>query len=180
MTTTQSITRRIFLSAAVAAAMTAALPAADAGAATASPATAGPGPRALSPAPREAKGQQGNASITTSVGPEPDVTSILYTIANVGSAADTFTVWYSDQNTGRQSRKLVYALEPGEYKSGEVYGRVNHSFLMNVCQSDGTCFTVGPIGPAVQSGERTARGLPAREQRSIDAPPAARARRARR
>jgi hypothetical protein len=99
---------------------------------------------------QDVQGQQGNAYITVSLTPEQDVAAIRYMIANVGTVPDTFTVWYTDMNNGRQSRKLTYTLGPSEFANATVYGSLNHIFLINVCQSDGTCFTVGPIGPAAQ------------------------------
>lgn len=130
------ITRRTFL--AVATVAMAAAPAA---------AAAGPWPSAQSRIRHDVQDQGGNASITVSLSPDQDVTVIRYTITDVGSVPDTFTVWYSDIDNGRQSRKLVYPLDPGESASAEVYGHPNHTFLVNVCQSDGLCFTVGPVGP---------------------------------
>lgn len=132
------ITRRTFM--AVAAVAMASAPAAAS--------AAGPWPRALSRIRHDVVGQGGNASITVSLSPDQDVTVIRYTITDVGSVPDVFTVWYSDLDNGRQSRRLVYPLDPGGSASAEVYGRSNHSFLVNVCQSDGTCFTVGPLGPS--------------------------------
>lgn len=121
--------------------------------------------RSAVPRPRDTGGQQGNASITVSLTTAQDVTAIHYTITDIGADPDTFTVWYTDQNNGRQSRKLTYALDPGESASAKVYGPLNHSFVVNVCQSDGTCFTVGPVGPAPSSGNGPARGLDARPKR---------------
>lgn len=131
------ITRRTFLT--VATLAMAAVPAA----ATA----AGPQPHVQPRVRHDVQDQEGNASVTVTLSPDQDVTVIRYTITNVGSAPDTFTVWYSDLDNGRQSRKLVYPLNPGESASAEVYGHPDHTFLVNVCQSDGTCFTVGPVGP---------------------------------
>jgi hypothetical protein len=118
---------------------------------------------------QDVQGQQGNAYITVSLTPEQDVAAIRYMIANVGTAPDTFTVWYTDENNGRQSRKLTYSLDPSGLASATVYGSLNHTFLINVCQSDGTCFTVGPIGPAAQNGG-PARGLTARPNQSAAGP----------
>jgi hypothetical protein len=99
---------------------------------------------------QDVQSRQGNADITVSLTPEQDVAAIRYMIANVGAVPDTFTVWYTDLNNGRQSRKLSYTLGPGELANATVYGSLNHSFLINVCQSDGMCFAVGPVGPAAQ------------------------------
>ena len=118
-----------------------------------------PRPRAALPNPRDTGGEQGNAAITVSLLNTQDVTEIQYTITNVGAAPDTFTVWYTDQNNGRQSRKLTYTLDPGDSANDEVYGPVNHSFVINVCQSDGSCFTVGPVGPGPSLTNAPARGL---------------------
>ena len=118
-----------------------------------------PRPRSPLPAPRDTGAEQGNAAITVSPATTQDVTKIQYTITDVGSAPDTFTVWYTDQNNGRQSRKLTYTLDPGDSASDVVYGPVNHSFVINVCQSDGSCFTVGPVGPGPSASNAPARGL---------------------
>lgn len=125
-------------------------------------AAAGPRSRVRSRDKQDVQVQQGNASITVTVLPVQDVTAIHYTITSVGSVSDTFTIWYSDLNNGRESRKLSYPLNPGESASAEVYGRVNHNFLVNVCQSDGTCFTVGPVGPGPQVVARGVRVRPPR------------------
>ena len=119
-------------------------------------------PRASSTsAPPTITGRQGNASITVSVTPVQDVTAIDYTLTNVGDTADTFTVWTTDLDDGRESRKLFYPLAAGGSVSAEVYGRLKHSFQVNVCQSDGSCFSFGPVGPASQVAS-PARGLTAR------------------
>lgn len=118
---------------------------------------------------QDVQSQQGNAYITVSLTPEQDVAAIRYMIANVGTAQDTFTVWYTDVDNGRQSRKLSYTLGPGESANATVYGSLNHIFLINVCQSDGLCFTVGPIGPAGQIAG-PARGLTARPNQSAAGP----------
>jgi hypothetical protein len=117
-------------------------------------AAAGPRPPARPRIRQDVQDQQGNAGITISVTPAQDVTEIDYTITDVGSVPDTFTVWYTDLKNGRQSRKLSYPLNPGESASAEVYGSLNHSFLVNVCQSDGTCFSVGPVGPGPEVAPR--------------------------
>jgi hypothetical protein len=150
------ITRRAFLTTALAttAVALASVPA--------SAAAAGPPSRARSRDKQDVQVQQGNASITVTVLPEQDVTAIDYTITDVGSVPDTFTIWYSDLNNGRESRKIDYPLNPGESASAEVYGRLNHDFLVNVCQSDGTCFTVGPVGPGPQVVPRGVRVRPPR------------------
>ncbi len=116
------------------------------GSATAA-AAAGRSAPTLSRIRQDVVAQQGNASITVSLNPVQDVMMISYTITNIGTAPDVFTVWYSDVDNGRQSRQLSYPLNPGESASAQVYGHLNHSFLVNVCQSDGTCFSVGPISP---------------------------------
>ena len=149
------ITRRIFLTAA-----TLALASGSGAAAAASPE-----PRAATPRPRETTSQQGNASITVDVSSGRDVTLIRYTITNVGTAPDTFTVWHTDQVSGRVSRKIAYSLGPNEGATAEVYGRINHSFVVNVCQSDGACFAVGPVGPVPSAGIGPARGMSARAVR---------------
>ena len=156
--TTPQITRRGLLAAAV---VVAAVPGTAAAAATPRPKpAAGRGTRAAVRDDVTVTGSQGNASVTVSVRTVQDVTAIDYTITNVGVIADTFTVWTTDLDDGRQSRKLYYNLAAGDSDAAEVYGRLNHSFQVNVCQSDGTCFTVGPIGPVAQiSGP--ARGLKA-------------------
>ncbi|HET9168519.1 MAG TPA: hypothetical protein VFN97_03750 [Actinospica sp.] len=163
--TTPQITRRGLLTAAV---LVAAVPGTAAAApAKPAPAAAKAAPAAPSHHPRstgvrtDVTGSEGNASVTVSVMPVQDVTAIDYTITNVGVIADTFTVWTTDLDNGRQSRKLYFNLDAGDSDSAEVYGRLNHSFQVNVCQSDGTCFTVGPVGPAAQIGG-PARGLTAR------------------
>jgi len=138
--------------------LTAATLALTPGSATAT-AAAGRKPRAAPPRPRDTQGQQGNASITVFLSQAQDVTAIHYTITDIGSTPDTFTIWYTDLRNGRQSRKLTYPLDPGESASAEVYGSVNHTFLVNVCQSDGTCFAVGPVGPVPSIGNAPARGL---------------------
>jgi hypothetical protein len=143
--TMPQISRRSLLAAAAVAVV--ARPAAAAAAASPSPK---PRARSRSAVLQDVQGQQGNAYITVSLTPEQDVAAIRYMIANVGTVTDTFTVWYSDQNNGRQSRKLTYTLGPSAFANATVYGSLNHTFLINVCQSDGTCFTVGPIGPAAQ------------------------------
>jgi len=121
-------------------------------------------PRAASTGLRDVQTQQGNASVAVSVSSGRDVTLIRYTITNVGSSPDTFTVWHTDQNNGRQSRKLAYTIGAGQSRTGEVYGRINHSFVVNVCQSNGTCFAVGPVGPIASLGFGPARGMNARPQ----------------
>ena len=135
------ITRRTFL------ATTAATTAVALASGPATAAAAGPRRPARPRIRQDVQDQQGNAGITVSVTLTQDVTVIDYTITDVGSIPDTFTVWYTDLNNGRQSRKLHYPLDPGQSASAEVYGSLNHSFLVNVCQSDGTCFSVGPVGP---------------------------------
>ena len=151
------ITRRGFLTAA-----TLALASASG---TAAVAAAAPKPRAASPGPRDTHAQQGNASITVDVSSGRDVTLIRYSLTNVGTGPDPFTVWHTDQNNGRASRKLLYSLGPYASASAEVYGRINHSFVVNVCQSDGACFTVGPVGPVPSAGIGPARGMSARAVR---------------
>ena len=116
-------------------------------------------PRAASPDPQDTQGQQGNASITLYVNQAQDVAAIHYTITNIGSGSDTFTVWYTDLNNGRQSRKLTYPLGPGQGASAEVYGTVTHAFVVNVCQSDGACFAVGPVGLVPSAANAPAHGL---------------------
>lgn len=151
--TTPQISRRTFL-------------AAGALVAVATPTTAyaasTPAPRrpARSAVRQDVTTRQGDASVTVSLTPIQDVTAIDYTITNIGFLPDTFTVSTTDLNDGRMSRKLSYELDPGESASDEVYGSLNHSFQLNVCQSDGTCFTVGPVGPAAQVGG-PARGITA-------------------
>lgn len=157
------ISRRNFL--AVAAVAVAARPAAAAAAASPRPKRRA----ALRQDVQVVQGEQGNAYITVTLAPEQDVAAIRYMIANVGSVPETFTVWYSDQNNGRQSRKLTYSLDPSGIASATVYGSLNHTFLINVCQSDGMCFTVGPVGPAAQIAG-PARGLTARPKQSAAGP----------
>lgn len=160
--TTHQISRRTFLSAtAVALAVG---PATAAAAAMPSP---GHGTRSV--VRQDITTEQGNASITVSVWMVQDVTTIDYTITNVGILADTFTVWTVDLNNGRASRKIAYALDAGASVSAEVYGRLNHSFQVNVCQSDGTCFSVGPVGPASEFGG-PAQGLTAGPEHSGPTP----------
>ena len=120
---------------------------------------ADPKSRAASLDPRDTEGRQGNASITLFVNQAQDVAAIHYTITNVGSAPDTFTVWYTDLNNGRQSRKLVYPLDSAQSASAEVYGTVTHTFVVNVCQSDGACFAVGPVGLVPSAGNVLTRGV---------------------
>jgi hypothetical protein len=160
--TAPQITRRTFLAATTVA--VAARPATATAAAT-------PAPRhpTRSAARQDITTQQGNASITVYLVPVQDVTAINYTITNIGVLPDTFTVSTTDLDNGRQSRELTFDLDPGESSSAEVFGSLNHSFQLNVCQSDGTCFTVGPVGPAAQSGG-PARGLTARPKQSGPTP----------
>ena len=142
--TTQQITRRAFLAATAIVAV--AVPATTAAAATPSP------KHSTRAAVREAiTTTQGNASVTVSASVVQDVTAINYTITDISPLPDTFTVSVTDLNNGRQSRKIAYALGSGDSASAIVYGALNHTFQVNVCQSDGTCFTVGPIG-ATQTG----------------------------
>jgi hypothetical protein len=155
---TPRISRRAFLAATAVA--VAARPAAAGAAAT--PAPHHPVRPARPAARPDLTAQQGNASVTASVTPVQDVAAIDYTITNVGVLPDTFTVSVTDLNNGRESKQRSYELDPGESASDEVYGRLKHSFQLNVCQqSDGTCFTVGPVGPAGQVAG-PARGLTAR------------------
>ena len=158
------ISRRSLLTAAAVAVV--ARPAAAAAAASPHPE---PHAQSRSAIRQDVQGQQGNAHITVSLTPEQDVTAIRYTISNVGTAPDTFTVWYTDLNNSRQSRKLSYSLAPSGLASATVYGSLNHIFLINVCQSDGMCFTVGPVGPAAQIGG-PARGLTARPNQLVAGP----------
>jgi hypothetical protein len=159
------ITRRTLLTAATSAATAAATATIALTPGMTAAATAGPRPHAATPGPRDTEVRQGNASITIFLNEAQDVAAIHYTITNVGSGPDTFRVWYTDFDNGRQSRKLTYSLGPGDSARAEVYGSVNHTFLVNVCQTDGTCFTVGPIGPVPSGGAAPARGLdvPARQ-----------------
>lgn len=147
-----TITRRAFL-----ATSTAVL---ASGSATA--AAAGRSEPAISRTRQDVQAQQGNASITVTLTPVQDVTMISYTITDIGSVPDTFTVWYSDLDNGRESRHLAYPLNPGESASANVYGHLDHTFLVNVCQSDGTCFSVGPLGPGPTA---VPLGVQARSQR---------------
>ena len=130
------ITRRAFLATATAALAS--------GSATAAADTGAPASSRVRPADQA---QQGNASVTVALTPVQDVTMISYTITDIGSVPDTFTIWYSDLDNGRQSRHLSDPLNPGESASANVYGHLDHTFLLNVCQSDGSCFSVGPLGP---------------------------------
>ena len=158
------ISRRSLLAAAAVAVV--ARPAAAAAAASPHPK---PHAQSRSALRQDVQGQQGNAYITVSLTPEQDVAAIRYLIANVGTVPDTFTVWYTDMNNGRQSRKLSYTLAPSESANATVYGSLNHIFLINVCQSDGMCFTVGPIGPAGQFAG-PARGLTAGPKQTTAGP----------
>jgi hypothetical protein len=154
--TKPQITRRRLLTAGAATALVAAVPAAASAAGRPAPAKR----RTRAAIRPELTGQQGNASVTVTVTPVQDGTAIDYTITNVGMTADTFTVSTTDLNNGRVSRKLTYQLDPGDSDSAEVYGALNHTFQINVCQSDGTCFVVGPVGPSAQAAG-PARGIQA-------------------
>jgi hypothetical protein len=158
--TKPQFTRRSFLAVGAATAVVVAAPACAAASSKPTPNTSTRHTTRSATPTNDVTVTQGNASITVSLRAVQDVTAIDYTITNVGPIGDEFTVSTTDLNDGRQSRKLNYSLEPGDSDSAEVYGRLQHSFQVNVCQSDGTCFTVGPIGPASQTPS-AARGITA-------------------
>jgi len=135
------ISRRGFLTAAVGAAV---IVTPDCGADAA--VNRGPGTTSPQPQPSAASGKQGTVSASVSVLPQEDVVAIEYTITNVGSHPDNYTVSYVDEVSGRRSRKEVLHLSPGETRTGVLYGGLNHDFTLRVDLSDGTELSVGPVG----------------------------------
>jgi len=107
-----------------------------------------PGPGTTSPQPRPsaASGKQGTVSASVSVLPQQDVVAIEYTVTNVGSRPDNYSVSYVDEVNGRRSRAEVLHLSPGQTRTGVLYGGVNHYFTLRVGLSDGTELRLGPVG----------------------------------
>lgn len=80
------------------------------------------------------------------VRPVQDLLAIRFTITNSSPAVDSFTVSYIDNRTSRQSRLHSLSLAPGERQIVELYGGLDRSFNVKVCQgSAGNCATVGPV-----------------------------------
>lgn len=117
-----------------------------------------PGPSNTSPQAQRtaASGKKGAASATVSLLQQEDVVAIQYSVKNVGSSSDVFTVSYVDEVTGRRSRAEALYLAPGESKTGVLYGGINHNFTLRVGVPDGTELSVGPVGksPAIKSSHR--------------------------
>lgn len=106
---------------------------------------------AATPNNLQASAKQGSASVSVEVGSVPDMAQLRYTITNVGSGTDTFTLSFTDQKTGKESKKHSHRLGKGQQARLEQYGPLTHSFMVNVTQSDGSSFNLGPLGPAAQS-----------------------------
>ena len=132
------ISRRGFLVAAAACAVTMTTAAA--------PASAACTPSVDPTSPLSATGQQGAASATVTVVRLQDVTALHYIVTNVGTAAGTFTVLYTDQTTMLTSAVVTVALDPGATRTGVLYGSLNHKFTLSVGLPDGTTLTIGPVG----------------------------------
>ena len=126
-----------------------ALAASDSDSTTGSPATTPPAVPSTTKPPAvslSASGQQGTAKASVSVSRLSDVLAIRYTITNIGHAADSYTVSYTDGATGRNSRDTLVSLDAQQTQNAVLYGSLDHSFTLNVGLSDGTQFTLGPVG----------------------------------
>jgi hypothetical protein len=71
---------------------------------------------------------------------------MLLTFVNTGSDAATVTASYTDLYTYRQSRLHTVEVPAGETQTLELYGSLTHQFMIEVCQTDGTCIELGPVG----------------------------------
>jgi hypothetical protein len=141
-----AVTRRTFL---VAATGVLAVKPALAGAAGPTPApTPAPSPTstpAPTPVPNHAHARQGSIDIDVRMEFEQDVARIAYTVTNVGTVKDTYTVWHVDQFNQRASKQRTLHLAPGATKSIELHGHILHAFVVHACSSDGTCLSLGPV-----------------------------------
>lgn len=99
-----------------------------------------------------ASGQQGTAKASVSVSRLSDVLAIRYSVTNIGRAADSYTVSYTDGSTGRNSRDTLIQLDAQQTQNAVLYGSLDHSFTLNVGLSDGTQFTLGPVGKLAVAG----------------------------
>jgi hypothetical protein len=85
------------------------------------------------------------------VRPVQDLQAIRFTIANSGSAVDAFTLSYIDNRTGRESRRHVMSLGPGEKREKDLYGGLDRAFNAKVCRaSSGNCVVIGPVTSSPQ------------------------------
>ena len=97
------------------------------------------------PIPNHAHGQQGSIDIDVHMETEQDVAGIAYTVTNIGTVRDTFTVSYTDQFNQRVSKARTLHLAPGAKRTLEVHGHIDHAIVVQVCSADGTCLSVGPV-----------------------------------
>lgn len=85
------------------------------------------------------------------VRPVQDLLAIRFTVANSGSAVDSFILSYIDNRTGRESRKHTLSLGPGEKHEMDLYGGLDRTFNAKVCRgSSGTCVVIGPVASSRQ------------------------------
>lgn len=145
------ISRRGFLVAAAACAVTLTTAAAPASAAC-TPATDAVSPGAAS-------GSQGAASATVTVSRLQDVTALHYSVTNIGLTPGTFSVSAVDQVTTLPSAVVTLQLPAGGTQTGVLYGSLNHKFTLDVGLPDGTTLTLGPVG-ALPSCRLTKRKRP--------------------
>src|SRR5882672_11208111 len=75
-----------------------------------------------------------------------DNTDIHGVITNTGTVDETVTFGYTDLNTGLRSRSHVITVAAGMTQTKELFGHLNHQFMVELCRSDGTCLLLGPVG----------------------------------
>jgi hypothetical protein len=119
-------------------------------AATPGPAPAGVGshsPLAAGSPLSLSSGNLGNLQVSVYARATQDVLAMLLTFVNTGGDAATVTASYTDLFTGRQSRLHTVEVPAGATQTLELYGALTHEFVIDVCQTDGTCIELGPVGP---------------------------------
>lgn len=136
-----TVSRRGFLVAAAACAVTLA-PAVSAASSASAACTPNPNPAA----PLSATGKLGTASVSVRVTEFQDVTAIHYGVTNVGSAADTYLVSYTDTVSGMESGTVTVTLAPGQSQVGVLYGSLSHTFVLYINLSDGSTLELEPVG----------------------------------
>ncbi|HEX4787823.1 MAG TPA: hypothetical protein VH372_05135 [Actinospica sp.] len=93
----------------------------------------------------QASGSLGSVAAGVRVKPLKDVVALRYTLTNTGGAQKTYMVSYTDQVTMFNSRAISHTLEPGEQRDGVLYGSLDHDYLFFVDLPDGTTLTLGPL-----------------------------------
>ncbi len=123
--------------------------AATASAAASPKASAGVGTRApgVAAPPHEAvSGQLGSLYVTTAQGVGVDAVGIRLTLSNTGTADQTVTVTVLDAGNGKRSRTRTLRVPAGKTVGHEVFGHLNHNFMVELCLPGAICQQFGPIG----------------------------------